>query len=77
MVIGLHDMDYDERLKTLGLYKLSDRRHRGNMITVYKLLNNFLNVDPNRFFQLNSTVNDNMNTRSHAKQILCYQRHQT
>ena len=70
MVIGLNDMDYEDRLKTLGLYKLSERRLRGDMITVYKLINNLFNINHNTFFQLNSAINNNMNTRSHAKQIM-------
>nr|CAH8855160.1 unnamed protein product [Trichobilharzia regenti] len=38
-VIGLRNKSYEERLKKLGLFTLSYRRHRGDLITVYKILN--------------------------------------
>ena len=40
MVPGLSDMSYPDRLKKLKLPTLAYRRTRGDMIQVYKLLNN-------------------------------------
>ena len=39
-IIGMKDLDYEERLKLLRLPSLEYRRIRGDMIEVYKILNN-------------------------------------
>lgn len=39
MVPELEDLTYEERLKEIGLPTLKQRIERGNMITVYKLIN--------------------------------------
>ena len=50
LVPHLSNLSYEERLKKLKLYKLDERRLRGDMIMVYKMLNGFINVDHTRFF---------------------------
>ena len=40
MVTGMRNLAYEERLKKLNLTTLAQRRCRGDMIQVYKLLNN-------------------------------------
>ena len=52
MIPGLASMTYEDRLKKLNLTTLEDRRHRGDMIEVFKILNgidkiqeNFLELD--------------------------------
>ena len=45
IVPELHDLQYEDRLKHLGLFPLQQRRHRGDMITVYKILNGMVDMD--------------------------------
>ena len=52
IVPELQGMQYEDRLKALGLTSLEDRRIRGDMIEVYKLLNGLTNVEYQQFFQL-------------------------
>ena len=68
MVSGLYNMEYEERLKKLNLFKLSDRRTRGDMITVYKILNNIADVDNTPIFNTNG-MNNLQSTRSHNMKI--------
>ena len=39
MVSKLRDPMYEERLKEMGLPTLQDRRERGDLITLYKIIN--------------------------------------
>ena len=39
MIPGFKELDYEERLGKLGLTTLEERRTRGDMITMYKLVN--------------------------------------
>ena len=41
LISGLKDLSYADRLKKLGIPTLAYRRLRGDMINVYKILNNF------------------------------------
>ncbi|XP_059831389.1 uncharacterized protein LOC132397106 [Hypanus sabinus] len=50
MLPGLESMDYDQRLRELGLYSLEKRRMRGDMIEVYKILRGIDRVDSQRLF---------------------------
>ena len=50
MVSGLESNSYKDRLKELGLQSLEDRRVRGDMIQVWKILNNHDNLNKNDFF---------------------------
>ena len=50
MVSGLESNSYKGRLKELGLQSLEDRRVRGDMIQVWKILNNHDNLNKNDFF---------------------------
>ena len=68
MVSGMYDLDYEERLKRLNLFKLSERRMRGDMISVYKILNNLTDVDNTPIFSMSST-NNILSTRSHNMKI--------
>ena len=40
MVPELKDLTYEERLKEMQLTALKERRERGDLITIYKLMNN-------------------------------------
>lgn len=44
IVPELRNLPYEERLKTLGLTTLEERRHRGDLIEVFKITHGFENV---------------------------------
>ena len=69
LVPEYNNLSYDERLKHLGLFPLIDRRLRGDMITTYKILNGFLNVDSDKLTPVLSSGSQIV-TRSHNKQLL-------
>jgi len=54
MVYGLKDTAYDDRLKFLGLLSLENRRLRGDLIEVFKILTDRKNVDKNQFFTVHT-----------------------
>ena len=45
MVPELSDLEYEERLKKINLPKLEERRERGDLIMIYKLINEIEEVD--------------------------------
>jgi hypothetical protein len=40
-ILGMGKMEYEEGFKTLGLTTLQDRRERGDMTELHKMLNGF------------------------------------
>ncbi len=64
LVKGLKDLSYRERLMALELPKLEYRRKRGDMILVYKILNENIDCDSSIFFILNTSK-----TRGHGFKI--------
>ena len=52
MTSGLSSSTYEEKLKEVGLTTLEDRRIRGDMIEVWKILHNQEDVDPSTWFNL-------------------------
>ena len=54
LIVGLHGMTYEERLKYLDLPSLKFRRLRGDLIQLYKLVHGFDNLDPAKFFKYSS-----------------------
>ena len=54
-VAGLRSMDYEDRLKELGLTTLEERRHQADMHMVFKILRGFENIPPEEIFTLAST----------------------
>jgi ribonuclease P/MRP protein subunit RPP40 len=56
MILGYSEKSYEERLKLCKLLTLEQRRHRGDMIEVFKLLNGFDDVKFNNFFELDSNT---------------------
>ena len=67
IVPSLYDLPYDQRLLRLGLYPLNERRRRGDMISVYNLLNGRVNIDSDKICPLSK--GSNINTRSHSYQL--------
>ena len=51
MVFGLKKLSYEQRLRRLNLTTLEERRKRGDLIEMYKLLTQKENVDYKQFFQ--------------------------
>ena len=64
LVIGLKEFTYEERLTQLKLYRLEERRLRGDFIENVKLLTGKENIDPDKFFNINLN-----NLRGHSKQL--------
>ena len=50
MVSGLNSSVYEDRLRELGLTTLTERRLRGDMIEVWKIMHGEVDVDPNIWF---------------------------
>ena len=53
MIHNVRNLEYKERLKTLGLHSLERRRLRGDMIEVYKWVNGINKGDINDVLKLN------------------------
>ena len=60
-VPALFNLQYEDRLKKLGIYSLAARRLRGDLIETFKLLHGHTNIDYEIFFKLNNTTE----TRGH------------
>lgn len=58
LVPAMKDISYENRLKALNLPTLEYRRKRGDLIIVYKLLHNLLDLDFKNFFTLATTPHD-------------------
>ena len=65
IINGMHGLSYEERLLRCRLTTLERRRIRGDLILVYNILNNGLNLDPDKFF----TRVSNRNTRGHPMKL--------
>ena len=63
MVPELSNLPYEERLKKLELPTLERRRERGDLISVYRMVNGLEEVD-GEIFKL-----DERNTRGHGKRL--------
>lgn len=59
------DLPYYERLKYLNLPTLSYRRHRGDMIQVFKLISGLEDIDYTKFFELSEISH----TRGHRLKL--------
>ena len=52
LVHGLRHLNSEERRKRLGLMKLEERRERGDLIEVFKILNGQTRIDPTLFWEV-------------------------
>ena len=55
MVYDFKNLTYEQRLRRLNITTLETRRLRGELIEVFKLVNDFDNVDFRNFFHLSTT----------------------
>ena len=62
----LRGRSYEERLESLDLTTLEERRTRGDAIETYKLLSGFENIDCQHFFQRSTT---GYSLRKHSKSL--------
>ena len=62
IVPGFSEMTYEERLDKLKLFKLEDRRQRGDLIFLYKIFHGLVDIDHQRLF----TLNNRGTTRGHC-----------
>ena len=58
LVPELRELQYEERLKKLGLTTLEDRRVRGDMIETYKIITGKEDVNPSKFFTMATVRGD-------------------
>ena len=65
LITSLKDKPYGERLKELKLPSLVYRRKRGDMIQMYKIMNNLVRIDRNALF----TLPTQSRTREHRLKI--------
>lgn len=62
----LRHLDYQTRLRHLNLWSLEERRHRGDLIEVYKIMHQQSRISPDMFFQFPV---DSI-TRGHTQKLL-------
>ena len=65
LINDCRNLSYEKRLKYTGLTTLSERRIRGDMIEVFKILKGFTKVNFNTWFKLS----DNNRTRGHRYKL--------
>ena len=54
---GLKYKNFEERRKSMGLMTLDQRRERGDLIEVYKILNGQTRIDPALFWEVREARN--------------------
>ena len=52
LVSGMKELNYNDRLKQLGLPRLEGRRMRSDLIETFKTVNRKYDINPELFFQL-------------------------
>ncbi len=70
MIPSLRNKPYEERLSHLNLFSLETRRLRGKLIECFKILNGFINVDPNKLLLMDdSTLTRNNGAKLKYRQV--------
>ena len=57
LVQGMRGKSSEERRKELGLMKLEERRERGDLIEVFKILNGLTRINPREFWEVRDARN--------------------
>ena len=57
MVQGLKHLNSEGRRKALGLMRLEERRERGDLIEVFKILKGLTRIDPSLFWEVREARN--------------------
>ena len=65
LIFECKGLKYENRLKITGLTSLNDRRTRGDMIEVFKMIKGFNKMDYEQFFKLSG----NSKTRGHSYKL--------
>ena len=65
MMPELRDLEYEDRLKEMGLLTLQDRRERGDLITMYKIIKGKEMID--RTDLVTMVTNETRHTRGHSR----------
>ena len=65
LIPSISHLPYEDRLKFVKLLSLDFRRWRGDMIHVFKIMNDMDRLDPNNFF----VFPPNNNTRGHSQKL--------
>ena len=65
LIPSLEHLTYEERLKELNLYSLKDRRTRGDLILMYRIMSGDIKVNQNQLFEM---AKDNR-TRGHNLKV--------
>jgi len=63
---GLKSLEYDDRLKVLGIWSLEERRNRADLLEVFKMKSGLSAIAFDTFF----TVDSQQRTRSHTWKIV-------
>ncbi|CAM5164461.1 unnamed protein product [Natator depressus] len=61
MIRGMENLSYERRLKELGLFSLTKRRLRGDMIALYKYIRGINTREGEEFFKLSTNVDTRTN----------------
>ena len=64
MIVECRGMSYEERLDELDLMSLEKRRVRGDLIEVYKIINNLDKIEFSKFFVMSNSI-----TRGHKYKL--------
>ena len=65
LVQCIEHLSYEERLTELNLYSLAQRRQRGDMTTVYKIMHGMIDIQVEKLFHMS----DITHTRGHTLKI--------